>query len=1131
MNTRKLFNEGWLFSKSPSNADSYSFLDFSPVEVPHDWLIFNTQDLYENSIGWYKKSFTWNKNEERVLLQFDGVYMDSTLFVNDNYIGEWKYGYSSFEFDITSALNDGNNEIILKVVHKSPNSRWYSGAGIYRNVWLQTRSENYVETDGIYVSTSTADHSNWQVDIETEVVVNTPIKLIHRLEKDGIEIATVSSQMDTSKMDSQILSINNPLLWDVDHPHLYDLVTEVWSDELVEQITTFVGFRTVVLSPTDGMLVNGERKKIQGVCEHHDLGALGAAFNPVALRKRLDMLKKMGVNGIRTAHNMPAKELMSFADEMGFYVVSEGFDMWERSKTRFDYARFFNEWAHTDVKSWVKRDRNHPSLIMWSIGNEIYDTHANERGQEITRQLTQYVLEFDPKQNALVTIGSNYMPWENAQKCADIVKIAGYNYGEKYYQEHHEKYPNWVIYGSETASVVQSRGIYHFPYEHSILSDDDLQCSALGNSTTSWGARSAESCVIAERNTDFSLGQFIWTGFDYIGEPTPYHTKNSYFGQIDTAMFPKDSFYIYQASWSDYRTNPMIHLFPYWDFNPGQIIDVRVATNAPQITLHLNGKCIAERKIDHEFGKELVPTIKVPYESGELTAIAYDLEGNIIAKNTLYSFTDPKKLALIADKDCLYAGTSDLIFVEINALDENNHPVANATNRIQVSVSGAGRLVGLDNGDSTDYDQYKGISRRLFSGKLMAIIAATGRTGNINVTAFSEGLGSQTLTLKAIGGNEIFTDDHFYPKNETRKIQSGTEEEIPLRKIELIAKNGHALSPELQIVEIKAKLYPSNATYQDIEWSIVTDGGVPTNIASIESSKNSARIMANGAGHFRIRCTSRNGKDHISLISELEMQATGLGAAHKDPYDFIAGSLFDDHFGEIGSGNERGIATNRESKSYVGYHQIDFGKYGSDTIDLPIFALSDAPHTVQIWEGKPEDGASTLVADVIYQKQPIWDVYQPATYQLSKKLVGICSLYFVFSDCVHLKGFSFVKTQRAFQKNRVLDADSMYGDTFKKTERAVEDIGNNVSFVFEDLDFGESDISKLVICGHSPIDKNTIHVRYNSGEKQINQLIEFEKSASFEERSFDLEKVSGIQTIHFVFLPGSNFNFEWFKFE
>lgn len=296
--------------------------------------------------------------------------------------------------------------------------------------------------------------------------------------------------------------------------------------------------------------------RLNGACDHHDLGALGAAFHKEAMRRKFELMRSMGVNAVRTSHNMPAVELMELADEMGFLIVSEAFDMWEMAKNPYDYARFFKEWMEKDVRSWIRRDRNHPSVIMWSIGNEIPDTHADAHGQEITRRLVTAVRKWDYRNVAPITIGSNYMPWENARKCADIVKLAGYNYAEKYYEEHHQKYPDWVIYGSETSSVVQSRGIYHFPLERATLIEADEQCSALGNSTTSWAAKNTEYCIIMDRDTPYSCGQFIWTAIDYIGEPTPYQTKNSYFGQMDTAGFPKDSYYVFRSEWTDGKKIP-----------------------------------------------------------------------------------------------------------------------------------------------------------------------------------------------------------------------------------------------------------------------------------------------------------------------------------------------------------------------------------------------------------------------------------------------------------------------------------------------------------------------------------------------------------------------------------------------
>ncbi|MEK4433952.1 glycoside hydrolase family 2 TIM barrel-domain containing protein [Paenibacillus sp. FSL K6-2862] len=1151
MNQKKLFNDGWQFAKTKLDVTDPAGLAFEPVELPHDWLIYNTLDLYEDSIGWYRKTFPYTKDDQQHLLCFDGVYMDSSVYVNGQLVGEWKYGYSAFEHEITDALVEGDNEIIVKVVHQSPNSRWYSGAGIYRNVWLKTRDRNHIVTDGIYVSIK-QQPEGWQVELDTELNIDQNAQLVHTIRYAGQVIATNTAAVtaaaggDTEVTDRQQIVVENPKLWSTDEPNLYELVTELQVTDAdqhvqtIESVSQRIGFRDVQLDPNEGFHLNGVKMKMNGVCEHHDLGALGAAFNLTALRRRFNLLREMGVNAIRTAHNMPAKEFMELADEMGMLIVSEAFDMWERSKTPYDYARFFPEWAHTDVKSWVKRDRNHPSLVMWSIGNEIYDTHADERGQEVTRMLMEYVLEFDPKGNAGITIGSNYMPWENAQKCADIVKLAGYNYAEKYYDKHHEEHPDWIIYGSETSSVVQSRGIYHFPFEQSILADDDEQCSALGNSTTSWGAKSAEYCILAERDRPYSLGQFLWTGFDYIGEPTPYHTKNSYFGQLDTATFPKDSYYIYQAAWTDYKTSPMVHLFPYWDFSPGQLIDVRVCSNAPKIELQLNGKMIGTYDIDHANGTQLVGWWKVPYEEGELKAIAYDETGEIIATDVQRSYTDAQKVRLQSDKEQLQANGTDLIFVEIQVEDEAGNPVQNANNRVQVKVTGAGRLLGLDNGDSTDYDPYKGLSRRLFSGKLMAIIGATHEPGSIRIEVTSEGLqgAAAEFESKAVEGEVMSTSasvatqvQTVLTENEERPVLTGRAQEIPLRKIEIISEAGQAFDPSIQEMVVTAKLYPENTSYRDIEWAVVNDAGIESNIAKVEANGLEVRVSALGDGEFRLRATSSNGTDKTKLISQLEFKATGLGTAYKDPYGFITGGLYDYTKGDVGNGNERGVATSRDGETHVGFRNIDFGPYGSDTITIPIFALSSEDYFLQIWEGMPDEEGSTLLADVVYQKESRWNVYQEETYQLSKRLSGITSICFVLKQKIHIKGFSFERQSRAFEQNTAASCDHLYGDTFSIQDEYVEGIGNNVSLEFENMDFTTEGTSKLVIYGRSPIDKNTIHIRFAGEDGQSNQLVEFTHSEGYEERVFELEQVSGVQKVTFIFLPGSQFDFGWFRFE
>lgn len=1138
MNKKILFNDGWEFAKSNLETTDSNTLKFEPVDIPHDWLIYNTLNLYENSIGWYRKSFTCTKEEKQILLCFDGVYMDSSLYVNGQFVGEWKYGYSSFEHDITDSVVEGKNEILVKVVHQSPNSRWYSGAGIYRNVWLKTRDKNHIVTDGIYATTKQKDNG-WGVEVDTEINIYEDVEISHNIMYKDEILATSKSLVkvsDSSTHNTQTLFIENPLLWSTDEPNLYQLITELHlvnhRKATKESICQNIGFRKIILDPKVGMHLNGIKMKLNGVCEHHDLGALGAAFNKVALKRRLLILKEMGVNAIRTSHNMPAPELMELADEMGMFVVSEAFDMWERPKTTYDYARFFKDWAHKDVKSWVMRDRNHPSLLMWSIGNEVYDTHAGERGQEVTKILIDYVLKYDPKKNGRVTFGSNYMPWENTQRCADIIKVAGYNYAEKYYEKHHAEHEDWIIYGSETASIVQSRGIYHFPFEKSILADDDEQCSTLGNSTTSWGAKSAEACIITERDTPFSLGQFIWTGFDYIGEPTPYHTKNSYLGQIDTATFKKDSYYIYQAAWTDYKRKPMVHIFPYWDFNVGQIIDIRVCSNAPKIELQFNGSTIGTLCFDHEHGTQLVGWWKIPYEEGEIKAIAYDEHGKIIATDVRKSFGDPCRICLSPDKEKFVANGLDLIFVEITMEDHNGNIVENANSRVSVNVTGPGRLVGLDNGDSTDYDQYKGLSRRLFSGKLMAIIASTLEPGKIKMEVSSPGLESKLVEFEAVLlEEETVQGISANMKNEEKPCVMGTNEEIPLRKIEIISTSGqlfHELRKELYV---QAMLYPEGTSYDEVEWSAVNDAGILSNIAKVEACGKEAKITALGDGDFRIRCASKNGSDKTKLISELEFKAVRLGAAYKDPYGFISAGLYDYSKGDVGNGNERGVATSRDGETQVGFHEIDFGSYGSDTITIPIFALSSEEYSLQIWEGMPDEAGSELLADVIYQKESIWNVYQEETYGLSKRLRGITSICFVLNQKVHIKGFSFEQKNRAFEQNMATECEHIYGDTFVISENSVEGIGNNVSLEFEHMDFTSEGATKLVVYGRSPIDKNTIRIGFANPEDESSQLVEFTLSDDYEERVFNLEKITGIQKVTFIFLPGCNFDFGWFRFQ
>lgn len=1126
MSIKQPFNTDWKFTKQKTESTlfdvSSSTIQWQSVDIPHDWLIYG-EDLYETSKGWYQKTFSYTPDKEHLIsLCFDGVYMDCTLFINQQEVGSWQYGYTSFEFEITDFLVAGDNSILLRVNYESPNSRWYTGAGIYRNVWIRNYAPNHFIPNSIYISTS-KENNEYSLFVTHEIEGNVNGMVTHTLlDPDG---AVVLSDISSN----QKVCIPSPKLWSLHTPYLYTLRSDLsYNGVIVDTEYNRFGIRTLTFDCTKGFFLNDVSMKLNGVCQHHDLGALGGAFNLTAAKRQLKLLKQMGVNAIRISHNMPAPELLDLTDEMGILIINEAFDMWERSKTPYDYARFFKKESAKDVRSWIRRDRNHPCIIMWSIGNEIYDTHADSHGVELTRYLISEVKKHDPRQNAAITMGSNYMPWENAQNCADVIKLIGYNYAEKFYDSHHKKHPDWIIYGSETASIVQSRGIYHFPLKQSILSDDDEQCSSLGNSTTSWGAKSMEFCILTERDHSFSMGQFIWTGFDYIGEPTPYHTRNSYFGQIDTAGFPKDSFYFYQSAWTNYKDNPMIHITPYWDFNKNQLIDIRVMSNAPKVELFLNGISQGIQTLEHQSGSKLIGDWQLPYQNGELHAKAYDETNQVIAEDFVHSFGDSHSILLTPDKDTLIANGEDLIFITIQTLDDNKIPVENANNRVHVKVEGAGRLVGLDNGDSTDFDSYKGSSRQLFSGKLLAIIAATHDLGEINVTVTSPSLPASTLTLTSV-------ESLFKPVVSAflSSFESPINNEIPIRKIELLAPQGQSFTKEQNSLIVEARTYPANATYQDLIWQITNDAGVPIKLASLEplNEAGKIKITAYGDGNFRLRASCKNGKEHAAILSSLEFHITGLGSLTQTPYDFISGSLYSSYEGEITNGNERGVATARDQKTVVTYDNLDFGDYGSDELTIPIFELDSAKTQISFYEGRTKEAEGIFLGTYTYHKPSSWNVYQEETFILNKRLNGITSISIEVEHKIHIKGFTFKRKEKAFEQLFALDADRIYGDTFTRTKDSVDGIGNNVSLEFLNMDFGSKGFSKLTICGRSPIDKNTIHIRFQNSLENVNEIAEFVHSDTYEEQSFPLSSLMGMQNITFLFLPGSNFDFKWFRFE
>lgn len=1127
-----LFNDGWQFCLCDIGTELSALpgRHWYDVELPHDWLINDASKLYETGEGWYRRSLPCSAEQlsGRVLLNFDGVYMNSTLFVNGKEAGSWTYGYSAFEHDITDFLHEGENELLLRVSHQSPNTRWYSGAGIFRDVMLKLRPAAYIGTNGVYIHSAPQPEGGWTTEVETDVVgeASDIRMLLEVFDPAGASMGGYGLEAHFDGGHEKFTASFNstdPELWSVDDPMLYTLKISLYSgSELLDCVNETFGYRTAEFDPDRGFLLNGEPVKLHGVCMHHDLGALGSALNEAALARQLRIMKEMGVNAIRTSHNMPARRLVQLCDEMGLLVDSEAFDMWEKPKTEFDNHRFFTEHAERDVRSWIERDRNHPCIIMWSIGNEINDT-IDPHGLDITKRLYEYVLKYDPKGNAAPTIGSNYMGDENAQKCSDVVKLAGYNYSEYLYDEHHAKYPGWVIYGSETASAVRSRGIYRFPAELPLLTGEDCQCSSLDNSVVGWGSSAMKSWRL-DRDCPFCCGQFIWTGFDYIGEPTPYNTKNSYFGIVDTAGFPKDIYYFYQSVWLSPEQKKVLHIVPsYWDFIPGQEIDVLIYSNARDVELFLNGKSIGSHVMELETSQDMRAHFKVPFEPGVLRVVGHFADGSECSE-VLHTPSDPAAVVMTSDKETLLADGRDIAFVEISTVDVNGIPVGNARNLIRVEVSGAGRLVGLDNGDSTDYDSYKGDNRRLFSGKLLAMIESTLEPGEITVRAYSEGLENAELRLVSencgeVSGVSVVTENKF------PAVCRAYTGEVPARLL-LPEVDVNSFDPERRSAEIRAKLLPENCTYDDISWSVVRRNGVESSLAQVEGSGRSAVVTAKGDGEFFVRAMVHNGAEHPQVIADIPFTAEGLGAAVRDAYSFISASTLD-------SSNvptniiEDGALSNFDGRTVMTYSDIDFGKTGSQIISLSVGTCFDMP--VEVWEGTPDDGK--LICRVDFGNNGHWCGFAGQDFALAERLTGVRTISVVIDSRVIFGGFSFVPIERAYDTNWVGEADSVYGDDYRIDGRRVADIGNNVIINYEGLDFGEGGSEALIISGETGNPMNQIQLRYTpAGGAQKTVLLEFQQDGGREQR-FDIPKLSGVNDVSFVFMPGSRFDFDWFRFE
>ena len=1047
---RILLNDGWVFAKDEPDH-------FCAVSLPHDWLIRERpENWYQSGTGWYRRTLDADflKDKRRAFLHFDGVYMDNTLYVNGVEAGVWKYGFTAFEHEITAFLKpDEENELLVKVDCRFPSARWYTGAGINRDVHLILKNPCHFKDVGIYVTTGVKDGMlEYEVTAEAETD-GQPYELRHTLlEKGELEP------------------------WSPDHPKLYTLRSElIVGGRVQDTVDTRIGFRQLHFSPEEGFFINGQRTKLNGVCLHQEFSVLGSAVHPDLIRRQFTALKRMGVNAVRAAHNPPSSVFMDLADEMGMLVINEFSDVWAIGKTTFDYSNFFEEWHERDAASWIRRDRNHPSVILWSLGNEIPDTHADyQKGSSILEKLNALVKTHDPRGQALRTLGSNYMAWENTQRCAEQLGAVGYNYAEFLYQAHHQAHPNWVIYGSETCSTVQSRGIYHFPLNQPTLSDDDLQCSSLGNSTTSWGARSIEDCIKDDRDTPFSLGQFAWSGQDYLGEPTPYHTKNSYFGMLDTAGFEKDAFHLFQSAWTDPIQSPMVHLFPYWDFSQGQKIDIRVCSNQAEVALFLDDENLGRRRMNGEITQNWA----IPYRRGTLRAEAYNAEGELTASISRMSFGEAEQPAVSLEHQ------NELSFAAITAQDGDGRPVENANRLVRVTVQG-GELLGLDNGNAADSTPYQQNTRAMFCGRLIALIRR---------------LAGQELQVTA----EFVTDS------------------IPVRKIELTREENH----------ISARILPENATFSDLYWRLTNASGVDSNLGGlqIDEDGHGAALIPRGDGEVFIRCGVKNGLEQIALYSQISMELKGFGKPALDPFSPVSSALYSFSNVVLANGNERGIATPRDGESWICYEGLDFGNEESDELSIWLFPMTQEPFHFEIWEGLP-DGKREKLCEPLYDLGMIWNVYQELRVKLPRKLRKRTSLCFVFRLKTHIRGFLFHHGGEAYRLMNASDCTTLYGDRFRRSGGEVLDIGNNTTLGFEGLNFTGNGTDCVELSWRTENLSNPVQLLFQTDQGQARAMLNLTRASEYHKAVFPLGQIfRGSGNVSFLFLPGCSLDLASIRF-
>ena len=789
-----LLDKGWQFHKGDSSEV------WEDVTIPHDWAIFGpfsrdndlqTVAIIQNGeetatvktgrtgglpyvgVGWYRRTLNVTPGT-KVTLLFDGAMSEARVYVNGQEVIFWPYGYNSFYCDITPFLNpEGmDNELRVRLENRPESSRWYPGAGLYRNVWLIETSKVHIPVWGTYITTDLNPAMRQaSVNIRTEIegITNEDIVALITDIRDAsgsvvtsIESLTGASQAlaqgGTAVLEQKV-TVEQPSLWSPENPTLYTAFSRVYTQSaggervLVDTYSTTFGIRSIEVRPETGFYLNGVNRKFQGVCLHHDLGPLGAAINVSALRHQLTMLKDMGCDAIRTTHNMPAPELIQLCDEMGFMVMVENFDEWDVAKCANGYHRYFDEWAERDMVNMLRHYRNNPSVVMWSVGNEV-PTQWTPGGYEVAKFLQDICHREDPTRP--VTCGMDQIDAILHNGFGAVFDVPGFNYRAHRYVEGYETLPQKVLLGSETSSTVSSRGVYKFPVgkKYDALYDDH-QSSSYDLEYCSWSNVPDDDLALAE-DYPWTMGQFVWTGFDYLGEPSPYDTDawpnhSSMFGIIDLASIPKDRYWLYRSIWN--QDNPTLHILPHWNWEgrEGEGTPVFVYTSYPKAELFLNGRSLGVREkcdstVQHRFR---LMWNDVRYEPGELTVVAYDSEGNKAMQKSVRTAGEPYALELIPARESITADGKDLLYVTVRIVDKDGNLCPLDSRKVRFDVSGAGSFRAVANGDPTCLELFHIPEMSAFGGMLTAIVQSTERSGRITLTASADGLRDGVLKTKS----------------------------------------------------------------------------------------------------------------------------------------------------------------------------------------------------------------------------------------------------------------------------------------------------------------------------------------------------------------------------------------------